>query len=558
MSASPANAGLIALALCAASPLARAQQAPTAGSLIQQVPPSPVAPRATPEIRIESGKALVSSGAEPTKILVKSLTVSGQGGLYSEGDLVAVAGFKPGSELTLSDLRAMAAKIADHLHRNGYFVAQAYLPAQDVTNGAVTIAVIVGQYGQVLLRNQTGLSESLAQDLVSGVNSGEPIAIGPLETRLLLLSDLPGVNVRSTLAPGASVGASDLIVDVTPGARVSGSVDADNAGNRSTGIRRLGTMVNLNNPSGHGDVLSARLLTSFEGLDYGRASYQVQLGRATVGATYTTLRYALGNDFASLQAHGTAQIASLYGSYPLLRSRDANLRAQLAYDAKTFDDKVDATSTATAKKAQGLMASLTGDSRDDFGGGGVNNYSLTWTHGSIDIGSPDALAADAATVQSNGRYTKLVLSARRLQSLSRSFSVSATLSGQIASRNLDTSEKVGLGGVDGVRAYPAGEAYGDQGYVFNLEVRRLWPIGEWPGQLLVVAFADTGTVTLNRNPFSAGPNRRTLSGAGFGVNWGNQTGLVIKAYWAHKLGKTEAKSAPDSASRFWIQAAQLF
>ena len=134
----------------------------------------------------------------------------------------------------------MAAKIADYYHRNGYFVAQAYLPAQDIKDGAVTIAVIEGRYGSVTLRNQSKLSDALANGLLGGLNSGDTIAIAPLENRLLLLSDIPGVNVKSTLAPGAAVGTSDLIVDVTPGRRVTGSVEADNAGNRYTGEYRAG------------------------------------------------------------------------------------------------------------------------------------------------------------------------------------------------------------------------------------------------------------------------------------------------------------------------------
>ena len=40
-----------------------------------------------------------------------------------------------------------------------------------------------------------------------------------------------------------------------------------------------------------------------------------------------------------------------------------------------------------------------------------------------------------------------------------------------------------------------------------------------PGQMQLIGFVDTGTVTLNKNPWVAGDNRRTLSGAGVGVNW---------------------------------------
>ncbi|MEX7419262.1 ShlB/FhaC/HecB family hemolysin secretion/activation protein, partial [Pseudomonas aeruginosa] len=76
-----------------------------------------------------------------------------------------------------------------------------------------------------------------------------------------------------TLSPGTAVGTSDLLVAITPGQSITGSVEADNAGNRYTGAYRVGGVVNWNNPTGSGDVLSLRALTSFPGLAYGRASY---------------------------------------------------------------------------------------------------------------------------------------------------------------------------------------------------------------------------------------------------------------------------------------------
>ena len=107
-------------------------------------------------------------------------------------------------------------------------------------------------------------------------------------------------------------------------------------------------------------------------------------------------------------------------------------------------------------------------------------------------------------------------------------------------------------------AYPGGEAYGDRGYVLNLELRRNLPFAALPGQLQLVGFADTGTVKLNRNQWSAGDNRRTLSGAGVGITWTGANALLVKAYYAHKLGNAAATSAPDKAGRFWLQAIKYF
>ena len=553
------NTKLLPFALLALSPSLFAQQPPSAGSQIQQIPAAPVPQKAAPTIRIEPISTPATPASDAAKIIVNSLQVTGAQ-TYSEAELVALTGFMPGSELTLADLRGMALKITENYRSKGYFVAQAYLPAQEIRNGVVTIAVVEGQYGKIAVRNQSHLSDTLAHRQLDGINTGDTIAIAPLESRLLLLSDIPGVNVTSTLTPGASVGASDLIVDVTPGQRVTGSIDADNGGNRYTGEYRLGATVNLNNAAGLGDVASLRVLTSGAGLNYARGSYQVQLGKATAGVAYSWLGYELGKEFSSLQAKGTAKIASVYGSYPLIRSRNTNLYALLAFDHKTLQDRVDTTSSVVDRKAQVLMATLRGDHRDSLGRGGLTSYAVTGTAGNIDIQTPSMRAFDAATAQSNGHFTKLGFSAMRLQSVTDTVSLYAGINGQVGSKNLDSSEKMQLGGMNGVRAYPEGEAYADQGYLLTLEARMQLPklSEQMPGQLELVGFIDTGSVTLNKNPWTTGDNRRTLSGAGIGLNWSAYNNFVVRTSYARKIGSGTATSAPDKSGRFWIQAVKYF
>ena len=559
---------LFTAALLALSQSAFAQLLPpSAGGQMQQIPPPPVQQRIPPEIQFDKGRApVVPVAGGDVKIIVDKLQVTGQT-VYSEAELLAVTGFKAGSESSLTQLGAMALKIANFYHKNGYFVAQAYLPPQDITHRAVTIAVIEGRYGTITLRNQTNLSDAQANGLLRGLNSGDLIAIAPLEERLLLLSDTPGVIVKSTLVPGAAVGTSDLIVDVTQGQKVGGSVEADNAGNPYTGEYRIGASVYINNLTGHGDVAGLRALTSGSGLTYVRASYQAQFGRATAGVAYSHLDYRLQDykdiKMSALQAHGTADIASVYGSYPLIRSRNNNLYANLAYEDRKYQDKIDATVPPSVldRKVQALLLGISGDHRDRFGGGGYSTYLLTWTAGDLDIQTPAARAVDAVTAQTNGSYNKLGFHAMRLQTLPGPFSLYGSIRGQFASKNLDISEKMELGGMYGVRAYPEGEAYADEGYIATLEGRMLLPkfYERMPGQMHLIGFADYGHVTLYHNPWVTGvDNSRSLSAAGVGLNWDDYNNFSVKMYWAHRLGSEKPISAPDGPSRFWIQVVKYF
>ena len=549
---------LLPIALLGLSQQALAQQLPGAGSQIQQLAPAAVPQKAMPQIRIESGTAPGTPSANESKILVRTLRITGAK-TYSEPELLALTGFVPGVELTLTDLRRMAARITAHYSTQGYLATRAYIPAQQVTDNTVTIAVSEGQYGQIILRNQSKLSDRQAYSLLDGLKPGDPITNDPLESRLLLLSDTPGVEVKSTLVPGAGPGTSDLLVDIAPGRLVTGSVDADNAGNRYTGEFRLGATVNLNNPLGLGDVAGLRAVTSGSGLKYGRFFYQVPFGRAAVGVAYSRLDYALGKEFAPLGANGVATAMGVYGSYTLLRSRNANLYAGLSYDHKNFQDRVALFSSVTDRKINVLTGNLYGNQLDAVGGGGVNSFSLSLSAGTLDIQTPAARAADALSADSQGAYNKLAFTASRLQQITDSVSLFAGISGQGASKNLDPSEKMSLGGTDGVRAYPQGESFGDQGYLVNLEARLLLPKSEsLPGRMHLIGFVDAGSVTINKNPWAAGSNQRSLAAYGVGLTWSEPGNFLVRTYYARKLGNDPATSGPDRSGRLWIQGVKYF
>lgn len=556
------KSALFALATVAMSQNALAQQPAGggAGGAIQQIPPAPIPQKSAPDLPIKRNETPAPPASGGPRFMVTALHITGQT-RFTEAELLAATGFRPGNELDLGDLRSLAAGITRFYNQNGYFVAQAYLPAQDIKDGAVTIAVIEGRYGTIRLDNQTNVSDRVFDDVLDDLNSGDPVVTAPLERGLLIISDIPGVGVRSTLAPGEAVGTSDLVISVTQGQRVTGSLEADNWGNRYTGAYRLGGAVNLNEPLGIGDVLSVRVLASTSGgMKYGRVSYQAQVEDGTLGVAYTRFDYRLGKEFASLRARGSEEIVSLYGSYPLIRSYDNNLYALAGVDFRTFEDKVGVTSSSIDRQATVLIAGLSGDWHDRVGGGGWNAYSLTGTFGDLDIESPLARMIDADTARTHGAYGKLSASASRSQHVSGPFSLYGLVRGQVAFDNLDSSEKMELGGATGVRAYPEGEAYGDQGYMATLEAR-LW-LPDWservPGEIQLIGFVDTGSVTYAKSPWFSGSNHATRSGVGVGLSWTERNDFEVTVAYGHAIGNRPATSAPDRSGRFWVRAVKYF
>lgn len=552
------KSGLMTVVLLASAPAAYAQST-NAGGQLQLIPPAPDIPRPAPDIKLEP--RAIQAETEPAGLAVRVDTLRVTGAtLFSEQTLIAASGFRASRELTLPEMRTIAARISAYYHARGYFLAQAYVPAQYVQSGTVTIAVIEGRYGEIGLSNSTNLSKHVARGILSGLDSGDIVAGASIERRLLLLSDLPGIRVKSTLSPGASVGTSDLAVNIVSGRRVTGSVEADNAGNRYTGTYRLDGTVNVNDPAGIGDMLSLRVLASTGGLAYGRAAYQAPVANLTLGVAYAHLRYRLGREFESLDADGTADVASIYASYPLIRSRNANLYALAVLEAKWFEDRIGVVSSQSNKMSRVATLGFSADSHDGFGGGGWNTLSAGWTAGHLDLHSPLERAADAVSARAGGSFNKLEFAAARLQTVSGPLSLYASVRGQYAFDNLDTSEKMELGGANAVRAYPEGDAFGDQGYIATAEARL--NLSQWvtfvPGQLQATAFIDVGMVDYAHEPWSQGRNSAHRSGIGAGLTWAGPQGFLVKASYAHKLGDAVATSEPDRPGRFWFQIVKIF
>ena len=145
----------------------------------------------------------------------------------------------------------------------------------------------------------------------------------------------------------------------------------------------------------------------------------------------------------------------------------------------------------------------------------------------------------------------------RLQSINNSTQVALTLNGQQAGKNLDSSEKFSLGGISGVRAYPQGEASGDEGLKATLELRHSYS-ANWQ----IAAFYDAGTVKTNKNPFgvAGAANSKSLSGAGFGIN-ANFDKVQLKATLAWRTSGGAPASLPAGAAKspvLLVQAAVGF
>ena len=239
----------------------------------------------------------------------------------------------------------------------------------------------------------------------------------------------------------------------------------------------------------------------------------------------------------------------------------------LSGSAKHFVNRTFAGVTSD-KTTRSLVLGLSVDGRDDRGGGGLNGYSLSLTSGKLDLSAAVSdLAIDDITAKADGGYSKLNYALSRLQRLGAATSLYLSLSGQFASKNLDSSEQFSLGGPTGVRAYPTGEAIGDEGMLATVEGR--WQIAEnWQAS----AFLDRGQIRLHKSPWlgweglnTTITNTYSLAGAGLGLTYSTVGNFTVRIFSAMKIGTNPGRNVSgndadnrDSSSRVWIQAIKFF
>lgn len=513
-------------------------------------------PIPTPEPVPEAAIAPIVKPNVEVRMRVNAIHFSGNSKITS-AELDSLLSDLIGSEHTLADLNEGAERITNFYHQRGYIVARAYIPPQEIKDGVVVINVQEGHIGEQKIDNQSRLSDQRTQSYFGGINNGDVLQAAPVERALLLLNETPGVgSARAALQPGASVGATDLVVELTPSASYAGNIQADDYGNYYTGEYRLGAELGFNSPLRIGDQVTLRAVASNQDLTYAYAAYQIPLGGRglRLGASYSDTGYRLGKEFAVLQAHGTASIASLFAVYPFIRSQTSNLSATITLEDKQLND--DNVVLSSDKTVQVGTLALVGNHKDAHGGAGVTLYNLALARGRLGM-DPISLLVDEASVNSNGTFTRFDYTLNRLQRLSDRNSLSLALSGQFASKNLNSSEQFSLGGAYGVRAYPQGEAAGDEGHLATLELRH-----SFSGRLQGLLFYDAGKIKTNRipSPYLTESNTRFLSGAGVGID-AMVAGVQIKADLAVRGSGGQPTAEPTTMNRkirLWAEISKQF
>jgi hemolysin activation/secretion protein len=471
-------------------------------SALAQTAPSPsrVTPRslAPPKPDVSAAIALlgVATGAPPGAdvLLVRLAGVEVEGGdpfATPAGAVDAIRKAKrqlSGRIARVSDIYAAAARIEAAYARAGYVLTRVTLPPQRIVDGGtVKLLIVDGFIESIDVSGVPARVRAAVRRRVAPLVGVRGLKLEQIERRVLLAGEAPGVQLRSTLVPGAAVGATRLVLEARD-QPLSATLSADNEQAATYGYESISAQIAFNSMLGLGEQIYVQ---ATNGPDLGHL-FSGGPSRRILGAGVIV---PVGDDGLTLNAEytradthpnpapGTLAVSGLYerlafrATYPLIETRRQHLDVtgsfELTSETETADafgvplseDRLRVASVALSYTAPLTPAlSLTANGQAAFGIAGLGART-----------QDDAAASGVPLSRQGSRpdFDKVGGQLRFTDRFGAGYSLSSITIGQVSFNGaLPSSAQISLDNGAGLSSFTQGDNSVDSGVVERVELAR--------------------------------------------------------------------------------------
>ena len=408
-------------------------------------------------------------------VQIKNFQFSGNK-LLTDQELQSIVEKWKGRTLTFEDLQNVITDIQEYYSSKNR-IGKALLPEQEIKDGIVSIKIIEGVLGDVVVE-QTSPKPRMAVETVKKYFKGEKdsayIDTKDLQRKIFILNDLAGVNATGTYEQGKKEGESNFKVTLQDTPFFKGEVVAANYGSKSTGSNQALANLSFNNISGIGDLFTVNGIKS-SGSDYVQGSYAVPIlyDGLKLALNASKLNYQTLSSFSSTnQSKGDAKTYAANFTYPIFRTDRASVNAKVGYETKDYlNTNVLTAATISDYKIDNMIAGLNGFLYNNDQSS--ISYNANVTFGRLKINDAAQETSDNTSAKTKGSFEKLAFNISRNQPLPdlKNTNWLISVDGQTANKNLNSSEQMSLGGPYAVRAYPTGQGSGSQGVILKTELQ---------------------------------------------------------------------------------------
>jgi hemolysin activation/secretion protein len=540
---------------------------PSVGAIVQPQPDSNLAVNETQQPTIHTGQLIekpIDQGDTDLRqgeINIQQIKFQHNLQLISDAELQQFVQPYLNKTYRLSKFKTIVGALQQWLMtKHGLIKAQVWIPLQEIEHGVVQLNITQGTVAgyaiseTVTNKNQLKVLQQFAKEDLA---LGSPLTQQSLEEIAYRATDYLNQPVQIVLIPTPTVGDYKVLLEVRPQPKVSGSVTLDNTGSVYTSVFRDFTTVKINDLTAHSDQLTfgAQLLNAYQHTLYSR--YELPLSQGwRLGVDTQYYEYELCCDFKPLQAKGEVKQLGIDALYAITRQRDFSL--WLGVKAKYWNginEQLDIKTSDREIKNGSLLSNVAWSNRAD------HSLKLELVGGRVNLNNAVDLANDKVSAKIEGGYVKMLANYFINYPLSARGTVLSHITTQLSNRNLESSEKLSMGGLMAIRAYPYGESLGDLGAVAQFEYRY-----QMSSKIEASAFYDAGYVQLNKNKWiNDSANQYGLQGVGVSSLWKPTSTLSLQAVVAVKLGKNKGRDVNqndsdgrDSAVRAWVVGSWSF
>jgi hemolysin activation/secretion protein len=420
-----------------------------------------------------------------------------------------------GQPLSRRLIARIEAAITQDCRRAGYPFVSVSTPPQELTAGVLQVRVIEFRLGQISVQGAKRTSKAFLQSQIR-LQSGAPIAGTALSEDLDTLNRYPFRHVDATFTPGAALGQTDLILNVTEAKPWSTYGGYSNSGSPSTGWDRYFAGFQIGGLLGPDSVISNQVTASADALfeknrPFNGVSHPEYLSdavsltapvspRAQIEASFDWVATNETTDpFVARQTTYEARLGYRFAISNLGNDFLGWGDARFGIEAKHQEAETLFGGARAADLAVEVYQAFLGYSNAENDAWGRSDIDLL-----VHVSPGDLSGADTkpqALLFSKGRvgdvrYVYLGLTFDRFTKLPLGLDLTTQVIGQYSPRALQGTEQIGIGGQGLVRGYVLDDGAYDEAVVLRNELRGpSWRLGPtaWADQLSPYAFVDAGS-----------------------------------------------------------------
>lgn len=515
---------------------------------------------AEPEVR-QDPPAAEEPRTEEIPFVIQRIQVTGSS-VVPDKDWRSITAPYEGKELTLTQVRSIAAQVTGLYRSRGYVTSRAYLPPQELADGQLEIRVLEGRVEDMEVR---GLRYTRAERVQRPFEPlrHKALQLDDLRASLRSANALPDRTVKAVIVPGQDLGASDLVLEVDDRRPYHVGAEVNNFGTEATGRERAHVWLRHTNLLGWDDRLMMRVQGGEHVLGaVAQGVYPLADDATEIGWTAGYTDVSIGGELTPLDLGGEAYLAGLSANRRIYRSEAGSLTWTNRLDYK----KIQNTLLGIETSQDDLRMYRTGAAIDWTDRWGRTALTVEGTVGSAEFGGSEKNDPRLSRRGAGAPFVKMTAFAQRLQRLWTGALALLRVQAQATPDSLVSAEQFEAGGVYSVRGYPQSDTLADAGVAGGAEIRSrlgllpkeaLVPFTRtpWNQALQAVVFVDAAHAVL-RAPAAGEDRSRSLSGAGVGLRLELPDGLEARIEWAWPLGEEPADRS--TGTLYFSVAKELF